>query len=358
MKVFISHKHRDAELAEAVRKAFEAWGLSDDEVFLSSRFERPRLEHGKLISAQLLEQLRDTDFFLLIYTQPEQDWSYCNWEIGAAQGAETCDTTIVALSFFGAYPSVLEGILGIDATDRRQIRGFVEKFLVDPGYAVPDPKRRHRIGTVQKFWEPQGSDKLNALSDELFNDLIDASNRLNVDQTVDEQHRLKILQLALDPDNCLEVERLRQEARQYPEDTDEWFKLREAAKNHIRLNAFTIPTSNKSAVEEFGFDNPSKIRRLDLLLSQWERDAQALFKEKLGRDLPPDEKLWQSNLLEDLSRATDERKSKAQPEAMRSLESGGRNYLQPIVCRSRKFSDGRMEYDIYFFKLPYTDDEM
>jgi len=75
--LFVSHKHSDRQIAEILARFIEERSAARIKVHLSSSpdFQGPRF--GKPLNAQLREALWKTEVLILVYTSPDQDWSYC-----------------------------------------------------------------------------------------------------------------------------------------------------------------------------------------------------------------------------------------------------------------------------------------
>src|ERR1700693_4394401 len=75
--VFLSHKSQHASAAEALRDALSiVYGR--DEIFLAEEINR-----GVDWRASIDRALDDAKCFLLLYTDPQLDWSWCFYEAGA-----------------------------------------------------------------------------------------------------------------------------------------------------------------------------------------------------------------------------------------------------------------------------------
>jgi TIR domain len=77
LEVFLSHKAKDGPLAKQVQQALCSL-FPDIEIFLSE--EIPKSEDFRENIWATLEKAR---FFILLYTDPSDDWSWCFFEVGA-----------------------------------------------------------------------------------------------------------------------------------------------------------------------------------------------------------------------------------------------------------------------------------
>lgn len=86
MKLFISHRHADVDTAKRIDAALN--GLINPEKATPSRSARhqiflsERIRHGQNWLKQLHDELESSDYLVLIYTNPKDDWSWCMYEAG------------------------------------------------------------------------------------------------------------------------------------------------------------------------------------------------------------------------------------------------------------------------------------
>jgi hypothetical protein len=71
---------------------------------------------------------------ILIYTSPEEDWSYCMWECGVATHPQSPETKIIVLQCGNRPPSVYTDSVRINATDPTDIQKFTNDFLTSPDF--------------------------------------------------------------------------------------------------------------------------------------------------------------------------------------------------------------------------------
>ena len=138
--VFISHRHEDAKIAEAVAQFIEdITSLEPEpttppvEVFLSSNseFVGPRI--GKQLSTELRSALWTAEVVILIYTTPDKDWSWCMYECGVAAYPPDPETKVVVLQCSKEYPEVFSDAVRVVANNRETIVSFAQQFL-DPKF--------------------------------------------------------------------------------------------------------------------------------------------------------------------------------------------------------------------------------
>ena len=77
LKLFISHKHKDEEIAREIIKQLELYAADKIEFYLSE--ENP---FGVNWHNKVHEELKEADHLLLLYTDPSSDWDWCMYETG------------------------------------------------------------------------------------------------------------------------------------------------------------------------------------------------------------------------------------------------------------------------------------
>lgn len=127
--LFISHKHDDKDIAKEVAEFVRTITGGSVDVFLSSDpdFEGPRV--GKPLNQELKDALWRAGVVILIYTSQDKDWSYCMWECGLADDANSPDTKVVVLQCLPDKPQVFEGGVRVTAWDEDSLVNLSYRFL-------------------------------------------------------------------------------------------------------------------------------------------------------------------------------------------------------------------------------------
>lgn len=163
-KIFISHKHVgcDKEIARIVAEFCENKCNGRVSVHLSSSpdFEGPKI--GKGLNDQLRKTLWNTDVLILIYTTPDQDWSYCMWECGVAMDSQSPETNIIVLQCGEAVPSPFNADLRVSAKNKDDIKKFVTELLKTPDFFP---------GLAEAIFPTAKESYISDSADELFNKL-------------------------------------------------------------------------------------------------------------------------------------------------------------------------------------------
>jgi hypothetical protein len=82
--LFISHRHADQPIADVLRKFVTDRSGGRIAVFQSSSAQADNPRVGRELQQELKEHLWEAGVVVLVYTSPEEDWSYCMWECGVA----------------------------------------------------------------------------------------------------------------------------------------------------------------------------------------------------------------------------------------------------------------------------------
>lgn len=136
-QLFISHRHLDSALADVVRSFVTRRSGGRVTVFQSSSAsaEGPRI--GRQLNQELVTSIWASNMLLLLYTTPDQDWSYCMWECGVALDAASPDTRIVVFQCAGQSPPLFAADVCVDIHKLVDIQKFADEFLTSPDF-FPD----------------------------------------------------------------------------------------------------------------------------------------------------------------------------------------------------------------------------
>lgn len=112
-QIFVSHKHADREVAEAVKKELESlspgslrcW-VSGHDIVAASDWRR-EIHHG----------LADSHLLLLLFTTPAHNWDWCLYEVGLFMRFDQADVRAVVCLFDpkGESPGPLANVQGVPA---------------------------------------------------------------------------------------------------------------------------------------------------------------------------------------------------------------------------------------------------
>ena len=76
----------------------------------------------------------DTQVLILIYTSPDEDWSYCMFECGVATDPKSPHTNIIVFQCGRDAPKPFEDQLRVDVRRFDDIRKFSKAFFTDPTF--------------------------------------------------------------------------------------------------------------------------------------------------------------------------------------------------------------------------------
>jgi hypothetical protein len=132
--LFISHRHADQPIADALRKFITDRSGGRIAVFQSSsaQGENPRV--GRELQKELKESLWKAGVVVLVYTSPDEDWSYCMWECGVATHPASPETKIIVLQCGPHVPAVYTEAVRVNAQDLTAIQKFTSEFLTSPSF--------------------------------------------------------------------------------------------------------------------------------------------------------------------------------------------------------------------------------
>jgi TIR domain len=134
--VFLSHRFPDADLARTIKTSLQDLAPGRLHVWCA----REDIPPGRQWNLAVREALRAADLFLLLYTEDEWRWDWCNWEAGLFDRCDPIDEPIVVLRRPGnSLPGPLQVYQAVDAT----AEAFGE-FLEDLFHRTR--LTRHRLG--------------------------------------------------------------------------------------------------------------------------------------------------------------------------------------------------------------------
>jgi TIR domain len=194
--IFISHKHADRAIADALRNWISDVSLGGVTTYQSTFPDNaPRV--GAPLNDELRRQLHDSQAVVCLFTSPDEDWAYCMWECGVATDPMTEGTRIIVFQFSDAYPPPFQDRVRVDVREKTDIQKFVRSFLTDPDFF---PGQGHALAPDLPPAAPQVETK----AEDLYNRLTEV-----VPGAIEEWPAWGYFILQLPSD---EVERVKQEA--------------------------------------------------------------------------------------------------------------------------------------------------
>ena len=317
--LFISHRHADRLIADALRRFVTDRSGGRIAIFQSSsaHAENPRV--GRELQKELKEQLWAAGVVILVYTSPDEDWSYCMWECGVATHPASPETKIVVLEFGPRSPRVYTDAVRVNARDLMGVQKFTSEFLTSvdffPGYGE----------AVAPGFSANG-DEVQQAARELHT----ALHELVMEDAEEEQDwaTAPFMRLNL---TFAEVDGIR--------------KLDQAEGARAVLGAARVSDIDAEAKRLFGLGRVEQLAPFSQLVSAWQQ----------GRPEAPTH--WIDELAEQLREGSHWRYPRFRWQLLRSVDDADRAKYAPTLSRVRSVPRRRChEFDVYFNKFD-TDDE-
>jgi hypothetical protein len=135
--LFISHKHDDSKIADAIRIFVSMSSGGRVDVFQSSTALADSPKAGRSLTKQLRDTLMRASVVILVYTAQDKDWTYCMWECGVAshpQDPEGLDTRIILFQCTGSSPALFADQVNVNTRNLVDIQKFTDDFLTSPDF--------------------------------------------------------------------------------------------------------------------------------------------------------------------------------------------------------------------------------
>lgn len=320
--LFISHKHEDRLLADALRNFVEINTGGAVEVFQSSSDQSRGPRAGFSLNQELKSALWRAGAFVLIYTHPAFDWSYCMFEYGVANSPTSPDTRIVLFRCCEASPALFAGQVSVNARELGDVQKFTNQLLTDPTF-FPDyggPITRHQ-----------------------------ANNQSVASAAADFYQKL---QLILPPPNASDREewpaypfiRLQLKASHVDAIKSASPSDRQRKAAEIIQNEAIITEHDKEVEGIFNSPGFDKRMRFANLVSLW----------KEHDDKGGSQSLWVDSVCKQITEGARWRFPPVIWELMQGI--GTDIWYAPILTRVHRVPDQYMDFDIYFFKFEVDED--
>jgi len=311
--LFISHRHTDQSIADELRKFVVDRSGGRIDVFQSSsaQAENPRV--GRELQQELKEHLWAAEVVILVYTSPEEDWSYCMWECGVAT-LQTPETRIVVFQCGRHTPAVYGDAVRVNALELNGIQQFTSDFLTDPDF-FPG----HAEAVAPGF--SAAGEEVQAAARQLHGAL-----DLLIGQSAEEGQdwaTVPFLRLQL---SYVEVDSIRQLGQE------------EGAR--AVLEAARVVEIDAEAMRLFGLGRVEQQSLFRLLVDTW----------KSGR--PDTPTLWIDELTEQLREGSHWRRLRFRWQLFSSVDQADTAKYAPVLSRVRSVPRRRChEFDVYFNKF-------
>jgi hypothetical protein len=312
--LFISHRHSDRLIADAVRKFVNDRSGGRIQVFQSSSADAESAEVGRELHKELKEHLWRAGVVVLIYTSPDEDWSYCMWECGVATHPQSPDTKIIVLQCGSRPPSVYRDAVRIKAQEAVDIQKFVNSFLTNPDF-FPNHGEAVAPGFAKNGDEVQQATRefFAALNDVIVTDADEGEDWPTV----------PFLRLQL---TYAEVDAIR--------------KLGAAAGAHSVEEAARVSDIDSEAKRIFGIGRLEPLTPISQLIDAWRQER------------PDEPTKWFEELCEQVRVGSHWRLPRFGWQLVQSADDTDRARYAPVLSRVRSVPRQRChQFDIYFSKF-------
>ena len=131
--VFISHKHKDKEIAKVVGDFMRDASGNRIDIYLSSdpRYRGTRI--GANLSTELDQAIRESGVVVLVYTgkSAKVDWEYCIYECAFARSQ---DIRVIVMQCVEDAPAPFLSSVRTLVSDRSNVYKFTKDFLTSPNF--------------------------------------------------------------------------------------------------------------------------------------------------------------------------------------------------------------------------------
>lgn len=340
VSIFISHRTADRDIADAVRKNLELWGVPESRIFQSTNPESG-VRIGDEIKESLISTLRTTDLLILIYTSPDKDWSYCMWELGIATANDTKPTRIICMSCAEEPPKLM-----VDTHNCRvkldDVQRLVNNFHKSKDFVASDPDTVKEDATLLGSLASAGEHVLETRAKQFFEDLKELmpSGQSRV------LHRWDYLKLVLPAGAVRDIKQLGDDAERIPQQFD-----------IIRSQTEVHKDSQNSALRAFGYQDFQIEITLDALRARWESEIvdKAKSSERSNYVANSD---WANDLNADVLRAIFNKRAQRTFNYFESIAIEQQTLFRPAVIKAMSSIDDSMEFDVYLYRLEATEMEL
>ena len=316
--LFISHRHADREIADALRRFITDRSGGRVAVFQSSSAEaddRPRV--GRELQQELKEHLWEATVVCLVFTSPDEDWSYCMWECGVATLADP-ETRIIVLQCGSQPPQVYSDAVRVLARDLNSVQNFVTEFLTSeeffPGYRE----------AIAPGFSPTGQEVQHA-GEQLHQSLHDM---IVEDGEGEDWATVPFMRLQL---SYSDVDRIRE--------------LDDQAGARAVLESARVAVIDNEAMRLFGLGRVEPMQTLMALVQAW------------ARRRPDASPAWVDELATQVKEGSHWAFPRFRWQLMNGVDPADRSKYAPILSRVRSIPRQRIhEFDVYFSKFDTDDD--
>jgi hypothetical protein len=337
--IFLSHRESDSKIASAVSKTLNDLGFEKITDYSGSK-EVKRLSIGENLDKEVAKACHESNLFILIYTQSDENWEWCMFETGLAIDAgvlsgrqetggteDRISTKIVVLQCAEEEPKVFEGKLRVKITIS-SIQQFIEQLCTQDDF-IPGFKAKYQKG-------PKSIDQMiETAARELHEKLESAISAY----AADEVWRWDWFKLKISVEDIKGFESKTEDEQ------------KQLIYNHaVAIEGFGQALAHFSCDPPRNFDSSqrykigSKIYTFAYLIEAWN--------DVFG--LPKDSRpAWSEELVREIAKAIKRRSATPQMELMKSATQHPNDWFYPILNHVRWLRNGGVEFQIYMYRFQH-----
>lgn len=311
--IFISARHAEASLVDALSRGFKIWGIPKEKI-LSSSHPGKSVQPGSEILEDVLGVVRSSDYFLLLYKFPSEDWWWCSYEFGVATSGSSKEKKFAVLHFGERFRMAGEEVLQIDIRKREELTKLVTLI----GGNLDD-------------------DIIEQRADGLYLELKDFV-------TIEHERELHTRNFMMLKLNQRVVEEIREESGKRSVIFQKWAEP--LAKN-LEIGSGT----QNSSLRKFGFQDFEDGLSFDQLVAKI-RSSQA-------QDAPNNSfsQAWEKQFLEEIIRSIRNIPAVKKTASFQSVADYDEKFYTLDVIRTRRLVDRSMEFDVYLHEVEFAGEQ-
>ena len=308
--IFLSHRHDDKPIADIIRRHLNKWGF-DNKIFQSSSPGHGVVPGGQ-IKEDIKEALRQVKLLILVYTQTDEDWSYCIWECGLATDLNDRKNRVIVFQFpHNKTPKPFEDeeVVKIDESG---VKDFVINFFTKEGFFLGQPAFKPDIS----------NETLETYFDEFYQEL----KSVKIPGETKKRFRWDFFTLEMKPDDLAKIKE----------------KSEKEIDEHELASLCKVTGHFGEALKHFGYNSMEENMTLTDLINRWKKktdDRQDINSE------------WIIEIKSELLSAIENSPASPEWKYFNSVRYP-KTWYYPVVQLVRLKSDGSMEFIIYCYRNP------
>ena len=328
--VFVSHRHKDKALANVISHALQDWGISTSNILQASHPETG-FTSGSDITDEVTKKAREADLFVLIYSQPNEDWWWCSFELGIATSSDTKPTSVVVFHIGERLPKVVGGSIQINLKSLDDVFHFTRDFHRKPEFRIPDAATRAASSDQFHSLDDASDETIRRRAEALFVELDEHALETH-EQDI---HRWNYMLMSLNSETVKEI----RDSKEKRNNMLDLYLERLLQEIEIRRG------SQDSALKKFGYQDFEEGIRLEKLVDRWANSYEEEYENS------PVSRNWIDDLCSDIIRAIRNIPATRTFNYFRSVSEHDKNFYRPAVIKVRKLIDRSMEFDVYLYRV-------